>query len=141
MTRDEAAERLNGSEYGQEGSKELFSEMKAAGLVAVFGASDDLMEFRGAVTDEIGAYNGTTAHLSGTGILSNECDEGEGCPYFQKLIEAAPNIECKWDDGSGYSWTFETAIPHSTFDVVETYGDDRELCCRGIVFALADVPA
>lgn len=46
MTRDEAAEQLNGNEYRKEGSPTLFAAMKAAGLVAVYGASDDLMEMK-----------------------------------------------------------------------------------------------
>lgn len=139
--KEEAALALNGSEYGNEGSEELFTEMKAAGLVAVFGTSDDLVEFRGAITDEDGAWGGATVYLTRRGLLVSECEEGDTCPYFLKLRTDAPSIEAKWDDGSGYSWTFETAIPHATFDVVETDGDDRELFCRGIVFALVDLPA
>lgn len=34
----------------------------------------------------------------------------------------------------GYSWIYQTDIPHATFEIVE--GDDPY--CRGIVFALAD---
>ncbi len=49
-----AAAKLDGKQYGDEGSSTLFAEMKEHGLVAVFGASDDLMEFRGAVYDEVG---------------------------------------------------------------------------------------
>jgi hypothetical protein len=33
------------------------------------------------------------------------------------------------------SWSYETDIPHATFDVLE----DGEVYCRGIVFALADL--
>lgn len=135
MTRDEAAERLNGSEYGQEGSKELFAEMKEAGLVAVFGASDDLMEFRGAINDEIGAWDGTTAYLTKAGLLSSKCDDD--CPYFFAEQAAASKIDAGWAKLDDYSWSFTTSIPHATFEVTE----DDENYCRGIVFSLADVPA
>lgn len=134
MTPTEAAALLDGAQYGKEGSKDLFNALSAAGLVAVFGASDDLMEFRGAIRDEVGCYNGGTAYVTPTGLLQNECDEGERCPYFAKVQERAVPIEAKWDDG-GFSWRYETNIPHVKFVIKE----DDESYCEGIVFALAEV--
>lgn len=134
MNAKEAAERLNGSEYRNEGSKELFAKMKNAGLVAVFGASDDLMEFRGAIYDEVGCYDGGTACLDENGLLRNECDN-EDCPHFARLKKSARTIKAIWSpDEPECSWIYETDIPHETFDVME----DGELYCRGIVFRLAD---
>lgn len=52
------ADAMNGREYRNEGSDALFAQMKRDGIVAVFGASDDLMEFRGAIYDEVGCYDG-----------------------------------------------------------------------------------
>ena len=43
----EFANRLNGREYGQELTPAEAQRAKEAGIVVVFGASDDLMEFRG----------------------------------------------------------------------------------------------
>ena len=100
----------------------------------VFGASDDLMEFRGAVNDEIGAWEGTTAYFTKGGLLNNECDN-EDCPYFKKAQQTAAIIDAKWDT-DGYSWVYETTIPHATFDILA----DGEKYCRGIVFALEDLP-
>ena len=37
---------------------------KDSGLVIVYGASDDLMEFEGAIEDEIGCYDGDTIHIT-----------------------------------------------------------------------------
>ena len=128
----EAAEKLNGNEYREEGSRELFAAMKDAGLVAVYGASDDLMEFSGAIDDEVGCYNGGTAFLTPAGLLENECDN-DRCPHFARLTEQAAAIEAVWC-GDDYSWTYRTAIPHATFDILE----GGEPCCRGIVFHLAD---
>jgi len=135
MSAADAASELNGSQYTNEGSPELFARMKAEGLVAVFGASDDLMEFRGAVYDEVSAYDGTTAYITRTGLLQNDCDN-DACPHFAKLQEAATPIRAIWDDG-GFSWRYETALPCARFIVKE----DDEDYCEGIVFALADVPA
>lgn len=134
MTRDEAAAALDGGEYGNEGSSELFQAMKAAGLVAVFGASDDLMEFRGAINDEVGCYNGGTAYLTSEGLLENPCEDG--CPYFEKVKKSAATIDAIWDSG-GYSWQYAVAGIHSTAGFV--IKENGEPYCEGIVFDLGDV--
>lgn len=135
MTPQEAAMKLNGRQYRDEITKEMAADLKAAGLVAVYGASDDLMEFDGAIRDEIGAYQGAVAYLTKDGLLVNECDD-ENCPHFARLKAKAATIEAKWDTG-GYSWRYFTDIPHAAFLIKE----DDEPYCEGIVFALADVPA
>ena len=43
-------------------------------------------------------------------------------------------ITAVWDT-DGYSWIYQTDIPHATFEIVE----DGAPYCRGIIFALADV--
>lgn len=135
MTKEAAATALNGCEYGEEGSKELFAAMKESGLVAVFGASDDLMEFRGAIYDEVGCYSGGTAYVTDAGLYTAQCED-ENCPHEETRRGYATTIDAQWNS-EGYSWTYVTAIPHVTFDIVE--GADRY--CRGIVFALSDVPS
>ena len=131
----EAAAALDGSEYREEGSRELFDQMEAAGLVAVFGASDDLMEFRGAINDEVGCYDGGEAYLTPEGLLVSECDD-DRCPYFGRALKTAAKIEASWSDDDNFAWVYITDIPHETFVVNE----DGEGYCRGIVFRLADVP-
>jgi hypothetical protein len=129
-----AAKALDGNQYRNEGNKELFAQMKDAGLVAVYGASDDLMEFDGAIHDELGAPG--TAYLNSDGLLVSDCED-EGCPYFAKEQERASEIEAIWcPDGENLSWVYVTDIPHETFLIME----DEDTYCRGIVFALADVP-
>lgn len=135
MNAKELAEQLNGTHYPVNISKELLRQAKAAGLVVVYGASDDLMEFAGAVDDELGAYNGTTAYLSSSGLLQNDCSDDE-CPHFEKMKDRAATVEALWCEEGDYSWTYKTDIPHWTFEVLE---DGEPPYCRGIVFALADV--
>ena len=130
----EAAAALNGGEYGQEGSPALFADMRAAGLVAVFGASDDLIELRGAIHEEVGAYDGGTALVTSEGLYTAKCDNDD-CPHEAFERRSATAINAIWDR-DGYSWVYETTIPHETFEIKE----DGEPYCRGIVFALADVP-
>lgn len=128
-----AAKALNNNQYRSEGDKALFEKMKAAGLVAVFGASDDLMEFRGAIYDEADAPG--VAYITPEGMPKNDCDDGY-CPYFEKVLEGAAQIKAVWcPEGRDLSWAYETTIPHATFIIME----DDEPYCEGIVFALSDV--
>lgn len=131
--RDEIAAELDGAEYPVRISKELQARAKEFGVVIVYGASDDLMEFDGAIHDEIDCYEGGTAYLTKDGLLQNDC-ESEECPHFEKLKTGSAFIDADWDN-DGYTWTYRTAIPHATFEIVE----DGEKYCRGIVFDLDDI--
>lgn len=127
------AARLDGHEYPFREVRNFTDEARASGLVIVHGASDDLMEFDGAIEDELDACGGGLAYLDDEGILSNPCAEPD-CPYYAKAIKAAVKIEAVWDV-DGYSWIYRTDIPHESFDIVE----DGEKYCRGIVFAMGAV--
>lgn len=52
------ARNLEGRQYREELTKEEAEIANKGGYIVVFGASDDLTEFRGAVHDELGAYDG-----------------------------------------------------------------------------------
>ena len=134
MNKEQLAAQLDGREYGKEITKEEEAQAKAAGLVVVFGYSDDNMELRGAIYDELGCYNGGTAYLDKHGLIQSDCDQGEDCPYFKRAQASAVTINAEWGK-NGYSWTYKTDIPHATFEIVE----DGEKFCRGIVFSLADM--
>lgn len=137
MNAKELAAKLDGIQYPVRISKELSAQAKESGLVIIYGSSDDLMEFEGAIYEEIGAWEGTTAYLTKNGLLQNECPDSD-CPYFERTKEKAATIKALWCGEGEYSWTYETAIPHETFEVLE---DGEPPYCRGIVFALADVVA
>ena len=58
MTPKDIAERLNGIEYAHTFYSEVAeveTDAKQHAIVIVYGESDDLMEFEGAVRDELGA--------------------------------------------------------------------------------------
>lgn len=142
QTKEELAAVLTGREYGSEITSVEISCAKAAGLVVVFGYSDDNVELRGAIDEEIGAYNGTTIRVTPSGIFpewetffEDHQYESEFESYFVAKRAGFREIEACWAAEGGYSWTFKTDIPHATFEIVE----DGEPYCRGIVFALADV--
>jgi len=135
MTKEELASQLDGAEYPLRISEDMRKLAKASGLVVVYGASDDLMEFDGAIHDEIGAYEGTTARLHRTDILQphDDCD----CEYcgYKVLAAKCAAIKAIWDQ-DGYAWVYETNIPHATFEILD--GGGRY--CRGIVLSVEDLP-
>ena len=55
MTAKELAEKLNGREYGNDITDEEATAAKKAGLLVIYGYSDDNIEFRGIIYDERGA--------------------------------------------------------------------------------------
>jgi hypothetical protein len=124
MTKKELANLLNGRRYGEEITKAESEQAAQAGLVVVFGASDDLMEFWGAIYDEAGCYKGGTIYISPDGELKQKPGKG------RRSITA---IWC--EEGTGFSFTYETLIPHETFIIFE----DEITYCRGIVFDISDL--
>ena len=133
LTATALAAMLDGRQYGNEIAKCEETLAAEAGLVVVFGYSDDLIELRGAIDAEVPAYNGTIVRLDGADVLWNDC-ENEGCPYFERASARAPFFRALWDaPGAKAAWTFDVRWPHSTFTVLE----DGEPFCVGVVFALA----
>lgn len=136
MTKESLAALLTGREYTDEMTEAEQSEAKLSGLVVVFGASDDLMEFRGAIYEEVDAADGTIAKIDREGLLPDRdtIDDDEALERFFARRKSKSLIEVKalWCHEKGYSWTFETAVPHASFEIVE----GKEKYCRGIVFNL-----
>ena len=135
MNMHELAAQLNGREYGDETTPELEAAAKEAGLVIVFGYSDDNVELRGAVDDEIGCYNGRKGIVvDREGVRSHwddVDDEDEAAAYFERKNLPSVTFDAVWDK-EGYSWIYRTDAAHATFDILE----DGETFCRGIVFEL-----
>jgi hypothetical protein len=137
----ELAQQLNGSEYPLHISKELTTAAKQSRLVIVYGASDDLMEFEGAIYDEVGAYEGTKVRVDSEGLVPDyeqiDKDQRDSKDklreYFQRE-NGGKEIEALWCKEPGISWTYKTAIPHEQFEILE----DGDIYCRGIVFSLDD---
>lgn len=101
---------MQNCQYRKELSLMAAAVAEENGLVVVFGASDDICEIRGAEDDEIDCFDGGEATIAGAKVKINWCKDG-------------------------YSWTYDTDIPHECFDVYE----DGEKYCRGIVFSISDV--
>ena len=130
ITIKDFAKLLNNREYGEEITDEEIKMAKELGFVVVFGASDDLVELRGVIDDEISCYDGGEIHIDKDceyGIFE-ECEYG--CKYSQLAREKCKVIEVLWCEEENISWTYKTDIPHETFNILE----GNEVYCRGIVF-------
>jgi len=131
-THKEIAEMLNGREYRNEITDEIKQLAKDNGIVIVYGSSDDLMEFDGAIYDEADCFDGGTIYLNEAGVFDVDCD----CEHPMKAKNDCKTIEAVWcDKDNGYIWSYKTEIPHSTFEILE----DGEKYCLGICFNISDL--
>lgn len=127
----EFAKSISGKEYGYpQFTKEEIETAKESGFVIVYGASDDLMEFEGAIQDEGGCFDGGKVYFN----KSEVCQDREEEKSYPNWINAV------WDrdedeNGNMITWSYETEIPHETFMIYEV----GEPYCRGIVFSVDDV--
>lgn len=144
MNAHDLAVLLTGAEYPLSITPSIRNHAKASGLVIVYGAGDDLIVFDGAIDDEYGAGDRTEIRLDRKGVIPDydQISKRDRDPdvkdnlrdYFQR--ECGGGIVTAVWAAEPYSWTYETTIPHETFEIVE----DGQPYCRGIVFALSDVP-
>lgn len=134
-TEELLAAHLNGRQIGDGINSAEESWAKSSGLVVVFGASDDLIKFCGAIHDETGAYGGGTAWFDRHGLLPEreQIGDDETLKNFLKRQENAVSIHTDWcPNGENISWVFRTSIPHVTFLIKD--GEDDY--CRGIIFSI-----
>ncbi|OYO29375.1 hypothetical protein CD932_19015 [Janthinobacterium sp. PC23-8] len=137
MSKELLACLLTGREYGKEMLKEEEMQAKTAGLIVIFGASDDLMELRGAIDGEQYCPDGGTALIDARGLLLDR-DNIESDVHLRDFFAREPlarKVEALWDKEDGISWTYRTDVPHATFEIEE----DGETYCRGIVIDVADL--
>lgn len=146
MKREELAKLLNGRQYRNEMEQVEETAAKEGGLIVIFGASDDLVEFRGVIYDEIGAYDGTDFIIAIPG-MEIPVDEDAETYRRAKKLEAIPidadestikknRFSALWSPNElECSWLIKTDLPHSTFDIME----DNELYCRGLVISVSDL--
>ena len=138
ITREQFAKLLDGREIGDELDRAEEKLAKENGLVVVYGASDDLCEFRGAIEDEAGCYDGGTIPLLNGKLLPNYDEDDCECEFcgYKALLAKARTIKAIWDaPNSVATWTYDTDIPHSKFMVFE----EGEPYCQGIVFDFTEV--
>lgn len=132
------AENLDGMMYMDEPSEEFIRYAKENNIVIVFGYSDDNVELRGAIEDEIYAYDEKEFYINGRGVINPSEYDGKcaDCVLFDKYIQECKKIIAKYDEDLEYLWVFDTDIPHECFDVLDHPINNMEKFCKGIVFSL-----
>lgn len=109
---------LDGNGYCEEITDEQQKAAQEAGLVVVYGESDDLIEFRGALYDEAGCYDGSLFVFDGDKFVDADVydkdadgtestiaaiwapeDQDISWAYDLKNIDAYARFEIKEDDG------------------------------------------
>lgn len=128
------AAKLNGRQYRDEMTREEEAEAKALGLLVLFGASDDLLEFRGVLRDEAGAWEGADVALWWKGsrleVLEQRDDADALIAHGWSPPQTAYTIRADWaPDDLACSWRVTPNVPFAAFDIME----DDDLYCRGAV--------
>jgi hypothetical protein len=116
------------------------NELKRDGLIVAYGNSDDLLEFAGALDDEVGAWDGTTVSLgvleTGEVIVFNEDENRETLTFNRFQISKMKKINALWcpQNERNEVWaSWHITAPDidlsAWFDIFE----DGELNCRGLI--------
>ena len=128
MTKEQLAALLDGQAIELVLTDDIEALAREYNLVIIFGASDDLVELRGAIDDELTVYpygESESIYISTDGAADQ--------PFYGsheiKAFYARPGAEA--------DWTYETELPHSTFRVM----DDGELYSIGVVIDLNELDA
>lgn len=136
------AKLLDGRASGNEMSHAEAAAAKADNLLVVFGYSDDNMELRGFVSDEVGCYGGGSCTVDRRGLrtpwpIGDPLHEDEAREYFAR--EGLPSIEIRafWhDERRGPVWTYgNSAAVFGEFTITE----DGEPWCRGVVIDCSEL--
>lgn len=139
------ASHLHGRQIGNEITKEEENLALEAGLLVVFGYSDDNVELRGMISDEFGVSNGSEIYIAAPAgvftVLPELEDNSEEQDVLEKYgvldivkqrFESALKIEVGWCKSQDYCWTYQASVPVATFVIVE----GGEPWCLGIVIDL-----
>ena len=140
------AESINGRYDYFALSKDEIEAAKKNNLVVVYGQSDDIMTFWGAINNSLSCYGGGEAFLlitDKTMSIIGSCECGDvSCHwcFTHTLIEKgitnykAIPITAVWKEDGEPCWLYKTSIPHVKFNILDDYDDT--VYCQGIVFSL-----
>jgi hypothetical protein len=148
MTRTELAMKLTGRKYGDEMTDEEEQLAKDNGLIVIFGQSDDLIEFRGVIYDEISAWDGTDFIIATPGTKI-PVDEDEETYRKAKALEPISisedsstnknRFKAEWcPSDEDCSWRITTDLPNTTFQIMNE-DDENHVYCYGVVIEVKDL--
>lgn len=148
ITKEQFAALITGNEYLEEMTREQETVAKDNNLLVLFGQSDDLLEMRGVIHDEVGAFEGGDYALVLDGELYAD-DEEENAYHKAKgnivmpLSDDYNNddnprlISVDWcpENNPALSWCIFSNMPYASF----TINRDGESFCEGIVIDLDEI--
>lgn len=150
ITAEQLTERLHNTQYHKTPTLQDANDAKESGLVIISVLKAGYIEVRGAVINVVGPFSGgITLHLYESGLLPtnlrdavvhlDDSDIGRFFYNLDELLAAYRKSKAVTSVAGedGYAWTFQTDIPHETFDTLD--GDQK--FCRGIVIRQADLKA
>lgn len=131
------ADRLDGEEYPFFPSRVDLEYAKANSLVVAFCLSDDLLEFCGAIYDELDAFEGTLGYIfNGKAISEDELIQDQKVLQKYGFLSSRPSLSVKaiWEPkGIDAVWLVKVMGTESaSFNVME----DGRVFCQGAVFQL-----
>jgi hypothetical protein len=145
----EFAAMLDGREYGSEISEQEIEQAGCLGYLVVYGYSDDNVELRGVVDEEIGAWDGKIFKFDRRGVQPSWNDESEqrdkeqARAFFSRENIPAFRINAEWcperQEYHDLSWLItledysDIGIKWEPFTIFE----DGEPFCRGFVADLS----
>jgi hypothetical protein len=134
---ESAAAALNGREYKQEMTAAERQAAADAGLVIIFGHSDDTTVIAGAIEASCETKDGGTFYLNREDGLFEDCPCD--CVHSRRAKARAKAVEVRWCKGP-YVWSYRTDIPHATFEIRDNQpSSDNLRFCQGLVFRMADL--
>ena len=134
MLLKEFAKILTNREYDYpQYSKEELQVAKDNNFVIVSGASDDLVEFEGAICSEGDCWEGGTINfepvVNGRVLYDDEINSHEHLSFEAKWCKEKDNNNCI------IPWTYDVPFKHEDFIIYE----DGKPYCRGFVFSLDSI--
>lgn len=129
MTKEELAIQLDGRHDSIRFTDEELEIMKKYRLVVVHPYSDDGILFDGSITSHLGSFEGCIIFVNRNGV---DTDYHKGMATIRQI----------WSGTKEYAWTYETDLPHATFDIFEhtNYGGDRgKKFAKAIIFSIDDL--
>lgn len=124
----QAADMMNGRQYRDETDEEIVEFLKENRLVAIYGASDDIVMFEGMINDEWYPGGNGEVYLTKGGPIEDPAT-------YDRFGKEYTTFFCRWAS-EGFSWTYDLDLDHETFIIKEEDG----LYCRGAVIKWDDLP-
>lgn len=138
---------INGRQYGDETTPDIENIASNNNWLIVFGASDDLMEWRGAISDEFGSWEGAIFNLRvakfghSWDVYNRDMDTGRK-DRKDKFRDTPRNLKLKADwcpenTKGNPSWVFKhKQYPCAKFEIIDGRDGATDLYCIGLVIDL-----